>query len=133
MISLLSIAKTSALFLLLSGFLIFIHTAEVQAGKSKNTTAAQVLPVGGNTVGGPGFFDSDPANFKVYGGPFASLCLTVTNVGRNAVKMLGIQGFGDLVLPDETTTRCNENTESFRLLCETGAGTCKAFWRLDSL
>ena len=99
MITLLKIAKSSALSLLLSGFLIFAYTAEVQARKSKSkiTPAAEVLPPGGNTIGGPAYWNgmlTSHGSYVVYAGPFAAICVTIVNVGPNEVKMIGAQGGG---------------------------------------
>ena len=87
MSTLLKIAKSSTLSLLLSGLLIFAYTTEVEARKFKKSLAADVLPVTGQTIGGPGYYDSDPATQEIYVGPKEpGVCITVTNVGQNMVK-----------------------------------------------
>ena len=57
MITFIEIAKSSALCLLISGFLFFVHAAEVQARKLKTSDAAKILPPGGKSIGGPGYWD----------------------------------------------------------------------------
>ena len=136
MITLLKIAKSLSLSLLMSGFLLLTYTAEVQAKKPKITPAAEILPPGGKTIGGPAYWDGKRNFFDtylIYSGPFSAICITIVNVGSKVVQMAPIQGAGDLVFPNETQTRCNENTDNFRVWCETGTDDCKAYWRIDSM
>ena len=123
----------TALSLLLSGVLIFTYSAEVQARKSKSKSAVEVLPPGGKTIGGPGFYDSSTLLHRIYGGPSTSICVTVTNVGKNEIKFQPTPTGGDLVFPDETTTRCYADTNHADLACQGSEGTCKAYWRVDSM
>ncbi len=120
----------------MSGFLLFAYTAEVQAKKPKITPAAEVLPPGGKTIGGPAYWNGRLEHwggYVVYGGPSANICVTIVNVGPNWIKMGPTPAGGDLVFPSDTQTRCLENTDQFRLACETGEETCKGYWRIDSM
>lgn len=141
MVGITSIATARLLSTLLAGGLVLSATTGVQASDDDDdeaprvTAPGKVLPVGGRTIGGPGFWTgNDPSiGFPAYAGPLATVCVTVTNVGANPVKFAAIGGVpgGDLALSGETVTKCVADTESVRLLCETGAGTCRAYWRVD--
>jgi len=108
------------------------HTERISLDLAEH--AAELLPPGGNTIGGPGVFDGEPGVGWVYSGLGGRLCVTVMNRGISVVRIITEpqRSFDDLVFANETETRCGW-FNSATLTCEGGADVCKAFWRLDYL
>lgn len=125
--------KSVAVSLLISALTVGLYFTTANADASKSNMASKFLPPGGNTIGGPGFYDGDPGVGGAYQGPKITACITIKNSGP-LVKILTEPqaSFDDLVFPNETETRC-AHVRKITLVCEAGPGACRAFWRVDRL
>ncbi len=110
------------------------HSSHVRSSAKTLTIPASVLPPGGNTIGGPGFYDGEPGGGGAYEGPNTDICITVINRGSAIVNIVTAPraSFDGLVFPNETETRC-ATVESIGLFCDGGASVCASFWRVDRL
>jgi len=102
-------------------------------------TASDILPPGGQTIGGPGQFAFTGYSYGIYftsgSAPHPNLCVTVVNRG----DMIDVRLSSSVVNtactldPGKTSTCCAQSVSSIDVLCiETGCNG-SGFYRVDRL
>jgi hypothetical protein len=111
----------------------------VSVGAAKPAKAADVLPTGGQTIGGPGQFTFTGSSQGIYftsgSAPYPSICVTVVNTG-DLIDVKLESNVVDTVCtldPGQTVTCCAEKVGAVTLICIDTGGGCNAsgFYRLD--
>ena len=132
--------KTMKLGLILTVAVVLCFSV-VSVGAAKPAKAADVLPTGGQTIGGPGQFTFTGGGQSIYftSGftPYPDICVTVVNLGDTIDITLSstVVNTACTLDPGETSTCCAESVSAVGLKCiDTGGGEgCNAsgFYRLD--
>ena len=134
--------KTLKLLLILTVAVVFSFgvVSDGAAQPVKAGSAAEILPPGGRTIGGPGQFSfTGTPVYVIYAssgaGPHPNLCTTVVNLGDDIdvfsySQVVDTQCF---VLSGETRTCCAEEVTKVQVQCRGGSTTCdgSGFFRID--
>lgn len=129
--------KTLKLLLILTVAMTFCFTVVLVVGAAPPEKAADVLPPGGQTIGGPAQFSfslSQSIYFTSGFVPYPNVCVTVVNRGDTIDVRLESTVVNTICTldPGETSTCCAESVGGVSLSCiDTGGCSARGFYRLD--
>lgn len=108
--------------------------AVLAAGPAAAGKKSGLLPVTGNTIGGPAKVSVGPgigSIWRTFGSATADICVTMLNESRRSTAFIMLSKGGQFeVPPGETRTSCSSGEGFFIPTCESGS-VCTVQWRVD--